>query len=452
MSSTVIYCRISRDREGLGLGVQRQEEDCRARALREGLVVEHVYIDNDISASGRSSKRRPEYEAMMDAVARGEIRTIIAYSNSRLTRRLLEYERLIQLHEETGVRFLTVVSGDDNLSTADGQMVALIKATVDAAEAARTRERVLRSVDQRSAAGHHHGGPRPYGWVDGIKIDKAEAKVIREAARRVIAGESLRGICDRLNDRGVPSAQGGEWKPSPLRRILLNPRVAGWRTRNGERVTRGVWKPVLKELTWLEVRAVLTDPQRRSYKPAGRVNLLTGIARCAECDRRISSAISGGGPDRPKRPQYYCEPCGLYRSMAPVDAYIDGMMIQYLEDAGEAERVQVDTGPAEALRGRIQRAIAEFTGDPDVTPAQLRTILRDLRAQLAEAEARQVPPRTSTLLRGMTGPGAEARWDALELDQKRAMISEVLDIRLVRVHGRKPFDPASVEVTLPSGP
>jgi hypothetical protein len=48
----------------------------------------------------------------------------------------------------------------------------------------------------------------------------------------------------------------------------------------------------------------------------------------------------------------------------------------------------------------------------------------------------------------MTGPGAEKRWDALELDQKRAMISEVLEVRLVRSPpGRRPFDPETVEVT-----
>lgn len=445
MSATVIYCRISRDREGMRLGVQRQEEDCRTRARREGLTVARVYVDNDLSASTRAKKPRPDFDAMMEAAEHGEIRTIIAYSNSRLTRRPMEYDRLIKAHEQTGVRFLTVVSGDDNLSTADGRMVARIKASVDAAEAERTSERVLRSVDQRAGAGHHHGGPRPYGWVDGIEVDKAEAKVIREAARRVIAGESLRGICDRFNRRGIPTAKGMEWDPSPLRRILLNPRVAGWRTRNGERVVKGVWKPILKEPVFLEVEAILRDPQRRSYKPAGRVNLLTGIARCGDCDRRISSAISHGAPGRPKRPQYYCGPCGLYRAMSPVDTYIDGVMIQYLSDAGQPEPHQVDPAPADELRERIKRAVADFTGDSVVSPAELRSILRDLKAQLAEEESKQIPPRKSTLLRGMTGPGAAARWDRLPLDQKRAMIAEVLDIRLLRLaSGRLPFDPASV--------
>lgn len=54
------YTRISRDEEGLGLGVARQEQDCRALAERQGWqVVEPIYCDNDISASTRSRKPRP---------------------------------------------------------------------------------------------------------------------------------------------------------------------------------------------------------------------------------------------------------------------------------------------------------------------------------------------------------------------------------------------------------
>ncbi len=64
-----IYCRISRDREGAGLGVDRQEADCRALAVRLGWEVAAVFVDNDISAY--SSRPRPQYRAMLDAVRSG---------------------------------------------------------------------------------------------------------------------------------------------------------------------------------------------------------------------------------------------------------------------------------------------------------------------------------------------------------------------------------------------
>ena len=66
-----IYCRISDDREGRGLGVARQEAECRALADRVGWRVAdgHVYTDNDLSAY--RGRHRPGYRALLGAVGRG---------------------------------------------------------------------------------------------------------------------------------------------------------------------------------------------------------------------------------------------------------------------------------------------------------------------------------------------------------------------------------------------
>ncbi len=64
-----IYCRISDDREGRGLGVARQEDECRALAERLGWSVTHVYRDNDLSAY--RGRRRPGYQALLEAVKQG---------------------------------------------------------------------------------------------------------------------------------------------------------------------------------------------------------------------------------------------------------------------------------------------------------------------------------------------------------------------------------------------
>jgi DNA invertase Pin-like site-specific DNA recombinase len=45
-----IYCRISQDRNGDGLGVTRQEDGCRALSDRLGWEVAGVYVDDDRSA------------------------------------------------------------------------------------------------------------------------------------------------------------------------------------------------------------------------------------------------------------------------------------------------------------------------------------------------------------------------------------------------------------------
>jgi site-specific DNA recombinase len=71
-----LYCRISQDRSGERLGVERQKEDGHALAESLGWSVVQVYADNDITAY--KEKPRPAYQAMMEAIKSGAIKGVIA--------------------------------------------------------------------------------------------------------------------------------------------------------------------------------------------------------------------------------------------------------------------------------------------------------------------------------------------------------------------------------------
>ena len=64
-----IYVRISSDRAGAGMGVARQEEDCRALCERLGWQVADVYRDNDVSAF--SGQTRPAWQQLNSDIAAG---------------------------------------------------------------------------------------------------------------------------------------------------------------------------------------------------------------------------------------------------------------------------------------------------------------------------------------------------------------------------------------------
>lgn len=63
------YVRISQDRGGAGLGIARQEEDCRALCARKGWDVVDVYPDNDVSAY--SGAPRPKWQELMEDIDQG---------------------------------------------------------------------------------------------------------------------------------------------------------------------------------------------------------------------------------------------------------------------------------------------------------------------------------------------------------------------------------------------
>ncbi|MDX2913783.1 recombinase family protein [Streptomyces griseiscabiei] len=73
-----IRIRISDDRERAGLGVKRQERDCRALIAQLGWTVVEVYNDNDMSATDRRKKRKG-YHRMLADMQSGHIDAVVAW-------------------------------------------------------------------------------------------------------------------------------------------------------------------------------------------------------------------------------------------------------------------------------------------------------------------------------------------------------------------------------------
>lgn len=308
-----IYLRISSDPMGQEEGVERQHQDCTARLNREdNWVLVRIYEDNDISASSRSKKPRPDYEAMLADTKAGKIDVILSYSNSRLTRRPRELEDLIQLHEETGVQLKTIVSGDDDLSTADGRMMARLKATIDANEAERTGERRKRELLAKRQAGKH-AGRRPFGWYGtGISprtgkemltahlLHPKEGPALKAAIKAILAGHSVTSIARRWNKRGLLTASGNPWDLTNLRFALTRWRNAGLVEHQGTPVevtaedgtveaVRGLWKPVCTREELEELRGILLAPEKRGKHGPKSTTLMASLAVCGKCGRTMVS-------------------------------------------------------------------------------------------------------------------------------------------------------------------
>ena len=80
-----IYLRISLDKTGEELGVDRQREDCEEIARQRGWKVVETYVDNSISASKRTV-RRPAYDRMVADHAAGKFQALVCWDLDRLTR------------------------------------------------------------------------------------------------------------------------------------------------------------------------------------------------------------------------------------------------------------------------------------------------------------------------------------------------------------------------------
>src|SRR4051794_12379176 len=102
-----IYARISRDKTGAGLSVDRQVKDCRELAEQHGwALIEPPFTDNDLSAY--SGKPRPAYRRLLAAIERGEVDRVLCWHTDRLHRNPAELEQWITVCEPRGVGVHTV--------------------------------------------------------------------------------------------------------------------------------------------------------------------------------------------------------------------------------------------------------------------------------------------------------------------------------------------------------
>lgn len=461
------YSRISDDRQGRALGVERQRADTtRVVSARDEWVLHRQYEDNDVSASRFSRQRRAAFARLTDDIAAHTIQVVVCWDLDRLVRQPSELEALIALSAATGFRLFDM-RGEIDLRSANGRFQARILGGVAAHESDHKSERISRQVEQAAQMGRPHGR-RPYGWRRIKRLNRSgavtewrddiepeEAEIIRELARRILSGESLRTISRDLNERHIPSREGGPWSPTTVRTIAGRWRNCGLRVHHGEPAFQGDWPSILDRETVNAIRAVISDPSRRSEKRSHgkRTHLLTGLsaARCAVCNDMLRVEKVHG------RYSLRCRRGCVSRREDWVDEFICRLVIERLSqpDATELLRSPGDdntrraAAEAEHLRVKLAQTADDYAADLIDRATYLRTVAR-ARERLTLAEKNAAIRRRPPVLEGLVDSSDVAGvWNALDLDRKRAVIEVLLVLWLLpagRGSRRMQFDPESLRV------
>jgi len=467
----VIYLRQSKDAAGNELAVSRQREDCRKLADERGWIVTGEYVDNDRSAS--SGRIRPQYEAMLTAADRSEFDIIVCWHIDRLTRRLADLVTLIPRLEAARIRVATV-SGDINLDTDAGRLVARILGSVAEGEVERKSARQKRAALQAAQQGKPRRAPRAFGYEsNGVDLRPDEAEALRAAYASLLAGRTLVGLCRDLTTAGLTTPAGQPFRHSGIRSILLNPRNAALRsyteTKNGraikatERTIIGPaqWSPVVDPETFYAAQALLTDPARRKNQNTGTARrwLLGGLALCGKCEDGTTVRVnyrdsnSAGEPVR----VYRCRKSGhLSREAGFCDERVADRVVARLSRS-DARDLLADDDREDLSELRSQEAVlrlrldqlAESFADGTLSASQLKAGSERLNARLADLEARMTHTDRAPLLADLVSAGdVRAAWEAAGLDRQRAVIDLLYTVTLLpRSVGRAPVLPESVRMT-----
>jgi len=314
-----LYCRVSTDeqaREGISLEEQqnRLQAYCRAMGWDEEPV---LFIDDGYSAK---DLERPYLKKLLDGVNKGTISKILVTKLDRMSRRLLDLLKLIDVFNEHNVSFVSISESFDT-NTPSGRLTLQVLGAVAEFERERIRERVFENMYHAATQGKWLT-QSPYGYDlvnKELVINEEEAKIVNRIFDYYLSnGWGFYSIAKQLNEEGILSKYDKEWSIRSIKLLLSNPVYKG--TVMWNRTDRGNKKKKEKEDDeWVIVEdaapgiidrdsweLVQLRMNQRKTPPRAKTSphLLGGYLKCGKCGAAMS--ISWHGPKTNRRRVYRC--------------------------------------------------------------------------------------------------------------------------------------------------
>lgn len=449
-----VYARISRDPEEQSAGVDRQLVRGKETALSRGWTVSATFVDND--ASGYRGER-PGFDELQDAIRAGEIEVVLVQHQDRLARNVTAFRRFADLCVEHDVRIETW-AGPLDTASASGRFTSTIQAATDEHYSALISEKARAAHAEIAGRGEPNGGRRPFGYVrtrnaEGFRTFEPHPDEAPELVRlfdRAATGASLHSLAVDLNDRGVATAGGSQWRTARIRDVLSNITYIGMRTHRGEALP-GNWEPLVDRETFETVQLILSGRVRGPFNNVRKRFLAGGIARCGLCDRPLVSKPIRG------KSSYVCHSvtdggCGKIRVDGEgLEDHVSDLILEALANPriGEAlERRQgADNSEIVAKLDALDRRrteLAEAFAMNEIDRAQLRAGTARIDEQRQDLRSQLAPTRGPLLTVG----DLVDLWESEDVEWRHRVAAVLFDKVIVNpaVRGRNYFDPGRVDI------
>ena len=311
------YIRVSDERQD-EYSPDSQLKKIREYAAKEGYMIPDEYVFYDDGISGRSVKKRDDFNRMI-ALAREKTHpfdVIYVWKFSRFARNQEESMVYKNLLKKNGV---SVVSVSEPIPEGTfGTLIERIIEWMDEFYSINLGAEVQRGMTEKVSRGEPVVAP-PYGYKMGDNVyipdeDGGTADIVREIFERYATGEKQRAIALSLVERGVRTKQGSKPDNRFVEYILRNPAYIGklrYSTGGIRAVSRKDYdnenimvvdahhEPLISMELWDKVQKMLDDQKKKYPKYARREQpieyMLKGLVRCSSCGATLamSSATSG---------------------------------------------------------------------------------------------------------------------------------------------------------------
>lgn len=225
------YCRVSTDSDEQATSYEAQiEHYTNFIQKNEEWQLGGVFADDGIS--GTNTKKRDEFNRMIEECMAGNIDMIITKSISRFSRNTLDCLKYIRLLKEKNI---SVYFEKENINSLDskGEILLTIMASLAQQESESLSKNVKLGLQFRYQNGEvqvNHNRFLGYTKDDEghLIIEPTEAEVVKRIYLEYLQGASLKQIGESLESDGIPTAASkARWRPETIKKILKNEKYIG---------------------------------------------------------------------------------------------------------------------------------------------------------------------------------------------------------------------------------
>lgn len=225
------YCRVSTDNEE-----QATSYDTQIQHYREYIISKpewelvDIYADEGISAT--NTKKRDDFNRMIDDCKLGLIDLVITKSISRFARNTVDCLNYIRELKEMNI---PVFFEKENINTMDakGEVLITIMASLAQQESESLSQNVKLGMQYRFQQGKIMVNTTCFLGYDkddngNLVINPKQAEVVKRIFREYLEGKSILAICRGLERDKIKTSRGNaRWHDSSVRKILENEKYMG---------------------------------------------------------------------------------------------------------------------------------------------------------------------------------------------------------------------------------
>lgn len=225
------YCRVSTEEEEQQNSFEVQVAYYTDKITHhEGWQLAGIFADDGIS--GVSTKKREQFNKMIELCRKKKIDLILTKSISRFARNTLDCIKHVRILKSWGI---PVIFEKENIDTSNmnSEMILTCLSSFAQAESESISGNVTKGIRMGYRQGRFSFRYKNFlGYRKGPdgepEIVPEEAKIIRLIAQNYLNGDSLRTIKETLESMGIPTATGNQnWSTEAIQRILQNEKYMG---------------------------------------------------------------------------------------------------------------------------------------------------------------------------------------------------------------------------------